>query len=435
MADNEIGAGVMMRNLTFGWPTHQLTDDPRLAYNSISKTYCRLIYESLLDIDPDTGKLLPWLASSWHYHDPLTLDLSIRPDRCFSDGTPLTPDAVAQTFADITALKDVSPRPAAVTMLTGLGSVEAGTDTVTFHFVHHNAAFLRSLASVNLAIRNTQGLGTGRWHPVPGGVSDGSRRLTFEQADIGDLYAGPIDGYRRAEIHNPGISYGLCPNASRGPLTDPRVRRALSLLTDRPALQPILDAEGYSVASSVFTPTTDGYRDCSAELAYDPVTGLRLLAAAGAQRLSFEVVFNSTFSPIDAAVLTQVAAQWREHGIELVLADVDFPELRNRQETGDYDFRFFYFTGSDPDLLRYQFAVSQRNMNRRTGSNELDILLDSQLRCADSEARGELVDDIQRQILTGGLWLPLCNVRTVTSYRPGVLSGVYLDAEALARIP
>ena len=147
------------------------------------------------------------------------------------------------------------------------------------------------------------------------------------------------------------------------------------------------------------------------------------------------MVFNSTFSPVDAAILTAVAAQWQHHGIELILADVDFPELRSRQQSGDYDFRFFYFTGSDPDLLRYQFAVDQRNMNRRTEPDDLDTLLAAQLTCADPDARGALVHDIQRRILDRGLWLPLCDVRTVTSYRPGALSGVYLDAEALARIP
>lgn len=425
----------MMRELTFGWPTHQLTDDPRLAYNSISKTYCRMIYESLLDIDPDTGALLPWLATSWRYRDPLTLDLSIRSDRHFSDGTPLTPVTVAQSFSDIVALKQVSPLPAAVTMLTGLDRIETGAEGVTFRFVRHNAAFLRSLASVNLAIRKAPGLGTARWSPVAGGVTDGCQRLMFREAATGDVYAGRVDGYHVAELHNPGISYGLCPNASRGPMADPRVRHALTLLIDRPALKPILDAYGYTVASSVLTPTTGCYRDFSAELAYDPPTAHRLLDAAGAQELSFEVVFNSSFSPIDAAILTAVAAQWKQHGIEFILADVDFPELRSRQQSGDYDFRFFYFTGSDPDLLRYQFAVTQRNMNRRTGTDRLDTMLDAQLTCADPHARGELVHDIQHRILTGGLWLPLCNVRTVTSYRPGGLSGIHLDTEALARIP
>lgn len=424
-----------MVELTFGWPTRQLTNDPRLAYNSISKTYCRLVYDSLLDLDPETGRLVPWLANSWHYRDPLTLDLTITPDRCFSDGTTLTPSAIARSFADIAALEHVSPLPAAVTMLTGLDSIEAGTDTVTFRFARHNAAFLQSLASVNLSIRDVTGRGTARWRPGRGGVTDGTRRLMFEQADVGDLYAGHIHGYRHAALDNPGISYGLCPNTSRGRLADARVRRALSLLIDRPALQPILDTPGYTVASSVLTPTTAGYRDCSTELAYDPALAHRLLSAAGAQRLSLEVVFNSSFSPVDSALLTAVAAQWREHGIDLMLTDVDFPELRNRQQTGDYDFRFFYFTGADPDLLRYQFAIAQRNMNRRAVPDDLDIILDAQLSCADADARRELVHVIQQRIIESGLWLPLCNVRTVTSYRPGLLAGVYLDAEALARIP
>ncbi|WP_162464070.1 MULTISPECIES: ABC transporter substrate-binding protein [unclassified Mycolicibacterium] len=424
-----------MRDLTFGWPTDQLTDDPRLAYNSISKTFCRLIYESLLDVDPVSGELVPWLATSWRYHDPLTLDLTIRADKFFSDRTPLTPDIVARSFTEVTALKQVSPLPAAVAMLTGLDRIETARHTVTFHFAHHNAAFLRSLASVNLAIRKPPGLGTGRWSPVKGGLTDGSRRLMFHKTDSGDLYAGVLDGFHLAHLHNPGISYGLCPNASRGPLTDPRVRRALSLLIDRPALQPVLNTGGCTVATSVLTPSTTHYRDCSAELAYDPTTAHRLLDAAGVQRLSFEVVFNSTFSPVDGAVLAAVAEQWAEHGIELVLADVDFPELRTRQESGEYDFRFFYFTGRDPDLLRYQFAVAQRNMNRRTEPDDVDTLLNAQLACANPDARREMVHDIQRHIIESGLWLPLCNVRTVTSHRPGTMSGVYLDAEALTRIP
>ncbi|WKG06220.1 ABC transporter substrate-binding protein [Mycolicibacterium sp. HK-90] len=418
--------------LTYGWPTDQLTHDPRSAYNSMSKTFCRQIFESLLDVDPVSGELVPWLATSWAYRDPSTLELTIRTDRSFSDGTPLTPESVAESFTGILALKDVSPLPAAMTMLAGLERIEPGHDTVTFRFARHNAAFLRSLASVNLAVSSRSGLGTGRWWRTDDGLGDGTRRLIFRKTRTGDLYPGPVDGFSVAELHNPGISYGLCPNASRGPLSDPRVRRALSLLIDRRRLQPLLDAAGYTVASSVLTPATLDYRDCTTELAYDPITAHRLLDGG---RLSFEVVFNSTFSPVDAAVLTAVAGQWAEHGIELTLADVGFPELRARQDSGDYDFRFFYFTGSDPDVLRYQFGVAQRNMNRRTGPDDLDTLLDTQLACPDRVARRDMVHDIQRLIIDRGLWLPLCNVRTVTSYRPGVLAGVYLDAEALARIP
>ncbi|MGB8405264.1 MAG: ABC transporter substrate-binding protein [Mycobacterium sp.] len=424
-----------MTDLIFGWPTDQLTDDPHLAYNNMSKTFCRQVYESLLDVDPSTGALKPWLATTWRYRDPVTLQLTIRTDRSFSDGTPLTPESVAASFTEVITLQHVSPLPAAVTALAGLDHIETGSDTVTFHFTRHNAAFLPSLTRVNLAISKPAAdtrRGTGRWKADGAVLTDGVRRVAFCKADSGDLHAGRVTGYPLAELHNPGISYGLCPNASRGPLTDPRVRRALSLLIDRAALQPILQPSGYTAATSVLTPPTLYYQD--SQMKYDPDTAQRLLDAANAGRPSLEVVFNSSFSPIDAELLAAVAAQWAEHGVELRLADVDFPELRARQLDGDYDFRFFYFTGSDPDVLRYQFAFSQRNMNRRTGPDELDTLLDTQLTAADAAARREIVHDIQRHIAETGLWLPICNVRTVTSYRRG-LTGVYLDTEALTRIP
>ena len=88
---------------------------------------------------------------------------------------------------------------------------------------------------------------------------------------------------------------------------------------------------------------------------------------------------------------------------------------------------------TDPDVLRYQFAFAQRNMNRRNGADDLDAQLDAQLTCADADARRALVHDIQRRIVESGRWLPICDVRTVTSYRPE-LTGIELDTEALTRI-
>ena len=35
--------------------TSQLTRDPRLAYNTMSKTHARMVFDSLLDIDPTTA--------------------------------------------------------------------------------------------------------------------------------------------------------------------------------------------------------------------------------------------------------------------------------------------------------------------------------------------------------------------------------------------
>lgn len=438
----------MSAEITFGWPTAQLTRDPRLAYNAMSKTYARMVFDSLLDVDPTTGELAPWLATSWRQIDPLTVEFAIRPDAQFADGTPLSGAAVRQSFLDILDLQHVQPLPAAVAALAGLTDIQAADATVTCHFTRHNAAFLQSLAGVNLAISKAADdtrVGTGTWRPadesgVPAALTDGSHRLVFMQAECPgtDIYAGDPGsalGYRITEHHNAGITYGLCPNASRERLTDPRIRRALSLLIDHTRLQPILAKVGYTTATSVLTPTTRYHRDLSTELAYDPARARHLLDAAGADPgLTFEVLFNSTFSPIDAELLTAVAGQWSEHGVRLRLADVDFAELRSRQQTGDYDFRFFYFTGEDPDVLRYQFAASQRNMNRRSCSDDLDDLLDAQLSCADADVRRRMVHTVQELIIKRGLWYPVGNVRTVAGYRPGAVTAARLDTEGLVRL-
>lgn len=419
--------------ITFAWPPGQLTPDPRLAYNGISKTYVRQVFESLLDVDPVTAELRPWLASAFRRPDPLTVEVTIASGRYFSDGVPLTADLVRNSFRDIlTDLAGATPLPSALAALTGLSSVESLGETVIFRFDRHNAAFLRSLAGVNLAVSKPADdgmrVGTGPWTPADHRcLTNGRHRLQFMSGDgPAEVRAGAADGFATADIHNPGISYGLCPNVSRGPLSDPRVRRALAMLIDRERLRPILDSCGYTVAGSVLSPTTVDYLDCS--LAYDPTVARHLL-----EGLRLEVVFNSSFSPVDAELLSALADQWADHGIELVRRDVDFGQLKARQQNRDYDFRFFYYTAIDPDALRFQFAVDQRNVTCRPLRGRLDELLDNQLHCPDPAARRKLVHDIQRLIIDTALWLPICNVRTVVSHQSDIVPRLALDAEGLAR--
>ncbi|HEX7823259.1 MAG TPA: hypothetical protein VF477_00005, partial [Mycobacterium sp.] len=132
-------------------------------------------------------------------------------------------------------------------------------------------------------------------------------------------------------------------------------------------------------------------------------------------------------------LLSAVADEWAGHGIELVLHNVDFSELRSRQQSGAYDFRFFYYTAIDPDALRYQFAVDQRNAMCRAERDRLDDLFDGQLHCSDPAGRRKLVHDIQQSIIHDALWLPICNVHTVVSHRPEAVPRLALDAEGLAR--
>ena len=74
----------------------------------------RQLTDSLLDQNPDTGEIVPWLASEWDVSDDLTsYTFTLRDGVTFSDGTPLTSDVVAANFDAIVALYSLIHLPIA----------------------------------------------------------------------------------------------------------------------------------------------------------------------------------------------------------------------------------------------------------------------------------------------------------------------------------
>ncbi|OAT67010.1 hypothetical protein AWB85_15475 [Mycobacteroides immunogenum] len=277
--------------------------------------------------------------------------------------------------------------------------------------------------------------------------------LVFAQTkdrDSFEIYAGRrqgSDGGHVVQRLNAGLSYGLCPNITRGVLAREQIRYALQRITDRRSLAEIALREGHQEATSVLTPPTWGYTQLAEEIAPNPHLAHTLLSQSGYERgtdgiyssdeygrLSFEVVFNSTFSSIDLDILTAVQAQWLRHGVELRIVDVDFSELTRRNTQGDYDFRFFYDTNTDPDVMRYQLAFSRRNKNCRLEPDGLDILLDAQISCRDPRRRRKIVEDIQLEVLRRGLWMPLYNYCAPVTYLPSAHFSLTIDAESLVRV-
>ena len=65
--------------------------DPRQNHGIVG----RALADSLVDADPDTGEILPWLASAWEVgEDGLTYTFTLREGITFSDGTALDAAAV-----------------------------------------------------------------------------------------------------------------------------------------------------------------------------------------------------------------------------------------------------------------------------------------------------------------------------------------------------
>ena len=91
--------------LTLGLSTDPISIQPRGGGAGNDQLYvARQLFDSLLEQDPATGKLIPWLAESYEVSpDATTFTFHLRDDVTFSDGTPLTAQVVKDNFDDIVA--------------------------------------------------------------------------------------------------------------------------------------------------------------------------------------------------------------------------------------------------------------------------------------------------------------------------------------------
>ena len=68
------------------------------AYKEINATGLRNVMETLIAVDPQTGGLIPVLATAWERVDGNTLRFTIREGVTFHDGSPMTAEAVATSI-------------------------------------------------------------------------------------------------------------------------------------------------------------------------------------------------------------------------------------------------------------------------------------------------------------------------------------------------
>ena len=85
--------------------------DPYAHSNQNGFVVSRLVFESLMKTD-DEGNVIPWLATAWNMVDDTTLQLTLRDDVFFHDGSKLTSEDVAYSLRD--ALNGLSYDPNAL---------------------------------------------------------------------------------------------------------------------------------------------------------------------------------------------------------------------------------------------------------------------------------------------------------------------------------
>ncbi|MCM3924564.1 ABC transporter substrate-binding protein [Frankia sp. AiPs1] len=324
------------------WSDFQSCIDPNQVYWIESRSVDRNVADSLTDQDPKTGKIVPWLATSWTVNpDATSYTFNLRKDVTFSDGTKFDATAVKTAYD---GLHDLGAKSTlGVTYLAGYkATTVVDPYTVKVDFATPNAAFLQATSTTTTAI-----LSPATYKETPearcAGKIIGSGEFTLDSysagksvkltkrtgyawpssliANKGDAYLDGIDvsyigedSVRVGSLTNgtidiawprqpitsadqqvikasgatietralPGISGVLFPNVSAGrPLADLQVRKALYKALDLSSYAKTVYWDGYPVAKSPLTSTTPYVADESAKLAHDPAGAGKLLDAAG----------------------------------------------------------------------------------------------------------------------------------------------------------
>ncbi|MCK9896399.1 ABC transporter substrate-binding protein [Frankia sp. AgB32] len=316
--------------------------DPNQVYWIESRSIDRNIADSLTDQDPKTGKIVPWLATSWTVNPQATeFTFRLRDGVTFSDGTRLDAAAV-KTALDGT--HDLGAR--SILGVTYLAGYQATTvvdpTTVKVDFSQPNAGFLQATSTTTLAIlspatyRETpearcagKVIGSGAFtldtysagrsvkitrragYAWPSSLVTNKGAAHLDGIDVsyigedsvrvGSLTNGTIDiAWPRQPISSadqqvitasgatietralPGIAGILTPNVTAGrPLADVAVRKAVQKALDLDSYAKTVFWDDYPVARSPLTSTTPYFTDESAKLTHDPAGAAKLLDGAG----------------------------------------------------------------------------------------------------------------------------------------------------------
>jgi len=139
------------------WPDNPTFScvDPFQVYWIEHRSIIRNFADSLTDQDPQTGKIVPWLATSWEISpDGLAYTFHLRDGVTFSNGKKVDAQAVADNVAGwIATVQATSGAAYGASYVQGLtGATVVDPLTVKFQLSQPNSSFLQATSTTNLAI-------------------------------------------------------------------------------------------------------------------------------------------------------------------------------------------------------------------------------------------------------------------------------------------
>ena len=361
--------------LTIDLAAEPATLDPQLQWDTDSYSVYRNMFDNLVTRD-DAGKIVPQVATAWHYTDETTLVFDLRNDIVFHDGSKLTPEDVVFSVQRI-----INPafRSSQLSQFDQIASAEVtGPAQVTLHTKTPYPVLLAQLVKLSIVPKayvtrvgdqafNQQPVGSGpykfkSWQrgvavtleavpsywrgasPFPSvvfrAVPDVPTRVADLRAGRADLVRGlsPDDAealkseasVKVLSIPTERVAY-LFINALDGPTTDVRVRRAIAMAIDRDTLINALQ-QGYArPVQEISTPANFGYTADVPAWPFDPEAARKLITEAGATGAQLQFLTSPNY---DRRLNEAVQQMLSDVGLDVSIVMLDQPTyLRRRQGT------------------------------------------------------------------------------------------------------
>lgn len=449
------GAGQAMReggDLVMALSSEPDKLDPTTSTSLYTRYVMNAMCEKLYDIDA-TGAIVPQLATGLPEisDDGLRVTIPVRTGAVFSDGTPFNAEAVRTTLdrnltlegsgrkTELGPIERVSapdaqtvvveyatpfaPLTAALADRAGMilspkAIADEGTPFAdnpscvgAFKFVeripqtsiklerdpnyyaadevHLDTMTYRIMSDANIRAAN---LRSGDVH-VADTISPQDADALMLERGLEVLQTGSL-GYQGLTVNIGNTNGTGQPVVQRdGPLaSDPRVRQALTMSIDRPALVNSVFNNWYDPACSAISPNSPFATDASNGCAeFDPEGARALLKEAGVE-LPLTVDLKVANSPDALRYSQALQASVREGGFNLRIEPVEYSTLLDMQKQGNFDLMQIGWSGRiDPHgNLATFLTTGAGNNDGGYHSAEMDDLLTRAAQLSDIDARAEL---------------------------------------------
>lgn len=445
--------------ITFG-PNAEVPD-PRAGYNGWMSNQTG-VTETLMGIDYDM-KLYPRVAQSMEQVDPTKWKVVIRNNVFFHDGSEVTAEAVMNAISAISDEAHLGYNARVVKLLDLKGMSVESDNVIIFETNSPNAAFPWTLSEPAIAVLgpvseafpiNATGpfifreaipdqlyraeandnyrLGKPGLKEVRVVVSGdpATAALAFEAGEVDMVINYPEADFKRIQdAGSLGFSaptarlYFYTVNAASGPMSNPLIRKAVSLAIDRQGIvEAALSGVGGVPAGTIYPEGKGWAADIAAT--YDPSEAQKLLADAGAFKEGENWMLDG--KPLEIDIVTYSSRAALPPTAELTQAFLQVIGVKANVRMGEYSASNDAIAAGDADMFLQAWvttpqgdpgAVLEALLKSDGGSNsgqyknaELDKLLADGRTTFDADARKVIYDRVQEIVTSDAAMIPVFHV-------------------------